>query len=78
MTRLSRLQRHVLVARGAGSSARPDLRRQAWSCGPQPPRGTTLAAGAGLATAFRGGLRRGLSLGLLRSPAWLPTPADWQ
>ena len=78
MTRLSRLQRHVLVARGAGSSARPDLRRQVWSCGPQPPRGTTLAAGAGLATAFRGGLLRGLSVGLLRSPAWLPTPADWQ
>ena len=78
MTRLSRLQRHVLVARGAGSSARPDLRRQVWSCGPQPPRGTTLVAGAGPATAFRGDLLRGLASSLLRNPAWLPTPADWQ
>ena len=48
-------------------------------CAPSPlAGGTTLVAGAGLATAFRGGLLRGLSLGLLRSPAWLPTPADWQ
>ena len=78
MTRLSRLQRHVLVARGAGSSARPDLRRQVWSCGSQPPRGTTLVAGAGPATAFRGDLLRGLASSLLRNPAWLPTPADWQ
>ena len=78
MTRLSRLQRHVLVARGAGSSARPDLRRQVWSCGSQPPRGTTLVAGAGLATAFRGDLLRGLASSLLRNPAWLPMPADWQ
>ena len=78
MTRLSRLQRHVLVARGAGSSARPDLRRQVWSCGPQPPRGTTLVAGAGPATAFGGDLLRGLASSLLRNPAWLPMPADWQ
>ena len=78
MTRLSRLQRHVLVARGAGSSARTGLRRQVWGCGSQPPRGTTLGAGAGLATAFRGGLLRGLASSLLRNPAWLPTPADWQ
>ena len=78
MTRLSRLQRHVLVARGAGSSARPDLRRQVWSCGSQPPRGTTLVAGAGPATAFRGDLLRGLASSLLRNPAWLPMPADWQ
>ena len=78
MTRLSRLQRHVLVARGAGSAARPALRRQVWSCGPQPPRGTTLVAGAGLATAFRGDLLRGLASSLLRNPAWLPMPADWQ
>ena len=78
MTRLSRLRRHVLVARGDGSSARPDLRRQVWSCGSQPPRGTTLVAGAGPATAFRGDLLRGLASSLLRNPAWLPTPADWQ
>ena len=48
-------------------------------CAPSPlGGGTTLVAGAGPATAFGGGLLRGLSLGLLRSPAWLPTPADWQ
>ena len=48
-------------------------------CAPSPlAGGTTLVAGAGPATAFGGGLRRGLSSGLLRSPAWLPMPAGWQ
>lgn len=55
------LTRHVLTARVGGFSARPGLRRQAWSREPQPPalaalrcagRGTTLVAGMAEATAF--------------------------
>lgn len=39
-----------------------------WSRVSQSPRGTTLVAGTGVATAFWDGLLRGLVLGLPRGP----------
>jgi hypothetical protein len=52
---LCRLRRHVLAARGGGPSARPDLRRQVWSRGPQlPGRGTTPMPGTSPVMAFAG------------------------